>query len=214
MVTQFLTLSPRQAIEIIEAAGVKDAPRLISDHVAAGLVKSYAQVQTTITANGERASVRGGAVAAIVWERMIRDDVCCDAWDGGTVRLAGSDLIGGELAMQITGLSFNPADIDRLAGQQRPARQQSTMRRREAVEAVGHQPVAGAGVLPAPMERRPDPKAIPDGALLATVKQAEAALGFGRTKINELMNDGTLARVKVGGATRIEVASIRAFACR
>jgi hypothetical protein len=41
-----------------------------------------------------------------------------------------------------------------------------------------------------------------------------AALGLGRTKINELMNDGRLVRSKIDGAVRIEVASIRALASR
>jgi hypothetical protein len=41
-----------------------------------------------------------------------------------------------------------------------------------------------------------------------TVKQAMAALGLGRTKINALMGEGALARVKVGARTLITVESI------
>ncbi len=39
-----------------------------------------------------------------------------------------------------------------------------------------------------------------------------AALGMGRTKVNEMMQDERLVRVKIDGAARIEVASIRALA--
>lgn len=52
---------------------------------------------------------------------------------------------------------------------------------------------------------------IAPGAILATINQTMAATGFGRTKVNALVNAGTLVARKVGRSTRIEVASILAL---
>lgn len=66
-------------------------------------------------------------------------------------------------------------------------------------------------VEPSPSQLGRGATGIPDGAILATVNQTMAALGLGRTKVNDLMNVRTLVRVKVGGRTMITVESIRAL---
>ena len=210
-VTQFHPLTPKQAIDIIDATGVEDAAKLIRDHAAAGLVKSYAQVQVTIGARGERTSVRGAAVSAELWERMIREDVDCDAWNGGTVRLAGSGLIGGEPAVHITGIGFNPSDVERLACQQRPAPTRPAKPKTVPIVALEARE-AGEPVAAPVARRRPDPTTISSGAILCTIKQAGDALGIGRTKVNGLMNSGKLERVEDIAGVRITVASVRALA--
>lgn len=209
--TDTYAMTPKQALEVIEATGAEDPARLIADHAAAGLVRSYAQVQQTIEAGGERNVVRGARVQPAVWERMIAEGVWRQAWTGGTVRMVRSDLIGGAPAVHVTGFAFHPADVERLANQQHPTPQGAAKHTKVAAQ-VQTEISEGELVTVTPPPQKPQPSAIPPGALLATVKQAEAALGFGRTKINGLMNDGTLVRVKKGHAVRIEVASIRAFA--
>jgi hypothetical protein len=85
------------------------------------------------------------------------------------------------------------------------------------IEAVGRtsrfsvlaEPVA----VPASAKRAsPDLTEIPPGAILCTIKQAGEALGFGRTKVNELMNAGQLERREINGAVRITVESVRSAA--
>lgn len=50
------------------------------------------------------------------------------------------------------------------------------------------------------------------GKLLLTVAETQAALGLGRTAVNELMNDGRLVRQHIDGGVRIEVGSVKALA--
>lgn len=207
MLTAFHPVPPAKAIQLVEAAGVANAAQLIRDFTAAGLVKSYALVLETIEPSGSRTCVRGGTVPAELWQRVVNDGVEDAAWIGGTVRLAGADLIGGAPAVSITGIGFNDKDLQRLIEHQQGGVPRPVARKAPAatVEPVGvPQPAAAP-------KRRPDPGAIPDGALLATVKQVEAALGFGRTKVNELMNQGRLQRVAIDGGVRITVASVMAL---
>ncbi len=62
VVTDQYAMTPKQALTVIEAAGVDDAAKLIRDHAAAGLVRSYAQLQVTIAADGGRQELRGGRI--------------------------------------------------------------------------------------------------------------------------------------------------------
>lgn len=206
--TAFHPVPPAKAIQRVEAAGISNAAQLIRDFTAAGLVKSYALVLETIEPAGSRTCVRGGTIPAGLWQRVVNDGVEDSAWIGGTVRLAGADLIGGKPAVFITGIGFNDKDLQRLiehqqGGVPKPAAKKTSV---PIVESVG---ALQSTTSP---KRRPDPGAIPDGALLATVKQAEAALGFGRTKVNELMNQGRLERIVIDGGVRITVESVKALA--
>lgn len=47
--------------------------------------------------------------------------------------------------------------------------------------------------------------------LLTTVEEASRLLGIGVTKVYDLMRKRTLAFVKIGGATRIELAAIHDY---
>lgn len=207
--TKFCALTPKQALEVITAAGVEDAAKLIRDHAAAGLVKSYADMQLTIDARGKRSSVRGGAVAPVVWERIARDGVSDDVWGGGTVRLAGSDLLGGEPTIHVTGVAFRPDDIKRLAGQQRPG--QPTRPRPQAIPAGGLEAVEQT---PATTQARraPDLSALHSGALHLTVEQTKAALSIGHTTVYKLLKAGDLKRAPSKAGTRITAESVRRYA--
>lgn len=202
-------MAPRQALNAIEAVGVQDAAKLVRDHAAAGLIRSYAQLQVTIEAGGDRHEVRGGKVLPSTWERIIAADVDHDVWSGGTARLAGSGLIGGTPAILVTGVAFHPDDIKRLANQQQP---------KPSVERVvsPESPTPGDEAGPPPMLTRVEKRQVLDltalhsGALLLSVKQTMAALAIGRTKVYELIKEGKLDRPD--GETRITAASVRRYA--
>lgn len=60
-----------------------------------------------------------------------------------------------------------------------------------------------------PLSKRPLRDAIPPGAITISVDQAMQATGIERTKINQMMKDGTLDRRKSGRRTLITVESVR-----
>jgi hypothetical protein len=60
--------------------------------------------------------------------------------------------------------------------------------------------------------RSPRAKIIGLEPLLVTVREAGALLGFGKTKIFQLLECGALERRKVNGATRITLRSVRELA--
>ena len=199
-----------KAVELIESAGNLDARRVISDNAAAGLVKSFARVIETEPVAGGRDRLLGATVPVDLWQRIIREGVIEDVWTGGTVRLAGADMIGGAPAVSITGIGFAEKHLHQTIDHHRGQVSGEPRSKKVTVELAGKI----AAPVDAPLAERsaPDPAAIPAGAMLCTIKQAMAALGMGRTKINEMMADGRLVRVKIDGAARIEVASIRASA--
>ena len=210
--TDQYALAPKAALELIQAAGVDDAAKVIRDHAAAGLLRSYASSQITLDANGTRAQVRGAAVSAETWERMIRSDVHDDVWGGGTVRVQGSNLLGGDPALNVTGITFHAGDIDKLAQHHRPARRQVTVKgtgdelaATAIVEAaVSHDTPLGKS------QQTPDLSALNAGALLLTVKQVQAALGISRTTVYKLVGEAKLERPQ--GETRITSVSVRRYA--
>ena len=189
-----------------------DARRLLADYAAAGLVRSYALVIETTEVDRRKAIVRGAAVPVDLWQRVVREGATPDVWTGGTVRLQADDLIGGAPGVDVTGIGFHKGDLDRLVDHHGGRASGA----KHHVEVTPETPTTGPGfgeqVRTGARRRKPNPAAIPPGAIFATVAQTEAALGFGRTKINEMMNDGRLVKHKIDGATRIEVASIMALA--
>lgn len=211
---EFYSLTPSMAVEFIEAAGVPHGRRILSDFAAAGLIKAYAEVIETIADNGSADSLRGLVVRPELWQRIVREGVVGDVWTGGTVRLSAGELIGSLPEVRITAISFSERHLQRVVDRHRCAR---LARKVLPITApvISPPPVTTeTAEPPLVVERsagRGDMSAIPPGALLATVYQAQCALGLGRTKVTELMNDGTLVRKTIGRAVRIEVGSIQAF---
>lgn len=174
------------------------------------MLKGYALVVETSAAGSERHVKRQAAVPRDLWRRVIHQEVGESVWRGGTIRLKAVPAEGWP-EVEITGLSFNPASVRRLASH------------------YDKEPIAhpdGAKLTPIPQVCRPQSAnlnraselrvpevyAIPPGAQTVTVKQAMAALGLGRTKVNQLMKEGRLIRVKIDKSTRITVESIKALA--
>ncbi|WP_230832381.1 hypothetical protein [Qipengyuania citrea] len=201
---------PSKAIERVEAAGFSEARKLLADFAAAGLIKTYALARATTPTGQSPETVRDAAIPAEVWQRINAEGKVAEAMEGGTVRLAGSDLIGGEPEVQITAISFSHASLSKVLD--RYCSQQQILSTAQA-KAV----VAPARKAQPPVEEQADPKARADakapppilpGDVVSSVAQAMRATGLGRTKINDLMNDGTLVRKKMGRRTLITVESI------
>lgn len=165
--------------------------------------------QVTIDARGGRACVRGGAIAPDAWERMISEGVDRDVWDGGTVRLSGSDLVGGVPALHVTGVAFHTDDIESLAKQQRPTGGRTPATRATVAQAPATINDVEEAVVAKPERQRqaPDLSVLHSGALLLTVKQTEAALARGRTWIYDRIKEGKLEQPE--GDSRITAASVR-----
>lgn len=206
LLTAFQPITPQQAIDIAERAGVPDARRVIIDFAAAGLVKGYALVCETMTAS-ERTTKRDAAISTDLWKRLQRDGVADRVWGGGTIRLV-VDPASNLPEVHITGVSFSQASVQRLVhhhGGSAPAAPKPTEPRK---------PIEPTAVPTAVSLGRSAPSAIPADAVTVTVKQAMAMLGLGRTKINEMMNDGRLVKRKFDRRTMIDVESIRRLADR
>ena len=211
--TAFHPLVPSKAIEMIEAAGISHAQRLIRDHAAAGLVKSYAMMVETTEASGKPTCVRGAAVPVELWRRIVAERADEDVWTGGTVRLAPGELVGGAPAVSITGIGFNGSDLQRLIDQhrgvpsKRPARAKVTA---SPSPFIDDQP----GIAPEPDRQRkaPDLTALQAGALHLTVAETKAALSIGHTTFYKLLNAGDLERAPSKAGTRVTTASVRRYA--
>jgi hypothetical protein len=108
--TAFRPIPARQAAELIEAAGIPDARRLLIDSAAADLVKAYALVMETIEQRGAPKVDRGSTIPVHVMQRVMSQGVADNLWSGGTVRLPGSDLIGGMPEVNLTTVGFSERD--------------------------------------------------------------------------------------------------------
>jgi len=216
------TITPMKAVQIVEAAGIEDAPTIIADFAAAGLVKGYALATETVDARGVRTCVRGAKVPVEFWQRATMDGVDVDVWTSGTFRLAGSDLVGGAPAAVVTGITFNAKHIDWLIAhhdgvtvsrrRKRKASVAPTEDAQQATEAVADVNADRQGASRA--RRQPDPAAISPAALVATMKETEAMLGVCRGTVYNLIDRGKLVRVKGTSlrSVKIEAASVRALA--
>jgi hypothetical protein len=205
-----------KAAQIVETAGVQDAQTIIADFAAAGLVKAYALAIETIDARGQSACMRGATVPADLWQRVILDGIIADVWASGTVRLAGSELVGGPPAAIVTGITFNAKHIDWLIahhdGVSVPRRRKRKAAAAPAISGPADEADVPAADVPSPKPKA-NPAAIPAGALFASMEQTMLALNKSRGTIYNLIERGQLIRHNDGlRSVSIDVASIRAFA--
>lgn len=208
----FNPIPPRRAAELVEEAQLGDAGRVLVDFAAAGLVKGYARLIETVDASGKRSEVRDSRIPRELWRRIVEEGRAEDVWTIGTVRLAGSGLVGGDPAITLIGIRFDDVSLQAVVAQHsgtaRPLMRAKLVKPRDA-PATTVAPVVEPAALPQPS--RPGLSAIPDGAVTVTIKQAMAAVGLGRTTVDKLCGEGKLTRVKVGGRALITVESIRAL---
>lgn len=195
---------PIHAIELVQAKNLGSPEVLLADFAAAGLIKTYALVRE-IRPEGEPSVVlRDSQIPAEEWKRIVMSGSVQMAMNGGTVRLEGTPFKGGQPSVQITGISFSPTSLVKVLDRYCAGSTVNTM-------AVESRPKAQTdaredGVTRA--SRAPAVKPILPGDLTASVAQVMAATGLGRTKVNQLMSEGTLKRSKVGKRTLISVNSL------
>ena len=211
--TAFNTISPQSAAALITQAGMGDPMAVLANHGMSGSIKGYADWMEKVQPNGSREEVRLKRIPREMWRRIIYEGKTADVATG-TVHLDGSSDFGGGPKCAIVGILFDDmslqATIARHSAKPRgyPARPKAPPPARISTASLS----AVCGTPPVdhipPERRRPDPSAIPPGAITVTVKQAMAATGLGRTTIDGLMKRGVLERVKVGSRTLITVASI------
>jgi hypothetical protein len=177
---------------------------MLADFAAAGLVKSYALIRETIPVGGTPHLIRDGSVPTELWDRIIEEGRTREAMTGGTVRLAGSDLIGGTPAVRLTGIQFSEGSLLKVLARYRATPAPVPNVSPKAASPARANPPAAPEPSPAPLKN-----AIPPGAITISVDQAMQATGIGRTKINQMMKNGTLDRRKSGRRTLITVESVR-----
>lgn len=210
--TAFQPLVPAKAVELIEAAGIPHAARLLRDHAAAGLVRSYAMLVETIEVSGATTCVRGAALAVELWRRIVNEAADDDVWSGGTVRLGASDLVGGAPGVNITGIGFNGFDLRQLIDQHRGVSSKRSMRVNVTVSPQPNEDQASVAPQSANRRKAPDLSPLHSGAFHLTVEQTKAALSIGHTTVYKLLNAGELERAPSKVGTRITAASVRRYA--
>ena len=112
--TAFVPIPAREAAELVEAAGIPHARRVLIDSAAAGLVDTYAMATLTFDTRDRFATVRGAAIPLGIWHRMAQASDIDSIWCGGTVRLAGNGLTGGVPDVHVTGVGFGERSLQRL----------------------------------------------------------------------------------------------------
>ena len=211
-------ISTQDAVALVEAAGLNDPVLKLTHYGRAGLVDGHAKWMEVVQPSGVRSEVRHKRIPAHVWRRILDEKKWHEILDD-TVSLDGSSNFGGGAKLTLTGFRFDERSV------------KSAIAHRDAtpVKTQAAPPTCSTGAgntssrtidnddpLPATQPKRqrkaPDPTAIPEGALLCTVKQAGAALGCGRTTINKYMSDGRVERVEGVAGTRITVVSVRKLA--
>jgi hypothetical protein len=185
-------------------------------------VKAYALAIKVIDARGVSTCVRGATMPVDLWQRVILDGIAADVWASGTFRLAGSELVGGAPAAVVTGITFNAKHIDWLIAHHdgAPVSRRRMRKTTDAPKKDAAQPIETVAEVASVAEdavtvrRRPDPSAIPPGALVATIKQTETALGVSRGTVYNLIDRGKLLRVEGTSlrSVKIDAASVRALA--
>ena len=200
---------PAKAVEHVEGSGLLEAGKILADFAAAGLIKSYALAHTTMRLGQPSETIRDAAIPAQIWQRIVEEGKVAAALNSGTVRLIGSGLIGGTPEVQLTGISFSESSLSKVLSRYCAAAGSST---------PISNPVLSKNLPPNPADEPSiDATAahksklfspILPGDLVASVAQAMHVTGLGRTKINELMKDGTLVRKKIGRRTLITIESI------
>lgn len=206
-------IPPVKAIEVTEAAGLPNAKAILADYAAAGLIKTYALIRQTASVGGELKTVRDAQIPNEVWQRIVAENKVCDALNGGTIRLQGSHLRGGESFVQITGISFSEASLANVL--ERYCRTS----RHSSVSSAKPSPTPPSSQLP---DKDPSPIAddfqskkvpppIKPGDLLASIAQTKQVTGLGRTTVDKLIKQGIFVKKDVGRRTLVTVESIERF---
>lgn len=211
----FNPIAPRHAASLVDEASLGEAAKVLVDFAAAGLVKGYARLIESVDAAG-RTEVRDSRIPRDLWRRIADAGKSDQVLSAAKISLEAGPV---EPAVEITGIRFDDKSLQSVIAQHsaaaRPIDETSasmpTGRADPVTELEPREieiPIVAASSSP---KVRPALSALPEGAVLVTVNQAMAALGLGRTKVNDLMTKGTLVRVKIDTRTLITTESIRSM---
>lgn len=203
---------PGKAIELVKSRNLNAPEKLLADYATAGLIKTYALMREIRPTGGPTKTVRDSQIPQEEWGRIVASDNVVTALNGGTVQLEGSNLPGGLPTIRITGISFSEASLTKVLD--RYCTDAPSIILQEPLARIPEPQVGRSSAIPSQSSkhRRKEVAPIKPGDLTATVAQAVQATGLGRTKIDQLMRDGTLERTKVGRRTLISVESIERLA--
>lgn len=211
----FNPIAPRRAAELIEQAGIGNPANILVGSSSIGLVKAYARMIETKNADGTHSGVRDSRIPRDLWQRIADAEMGEQILSSFTVLLAAEPA---NPAVAISGIRFDDKSLLALIGQHSAAARHSNemispnvAERAQQVTEVAAKEAKVPDAAASSPKARPALSALPEGAVLVTVNQAMAALGLGRTKVNDLMVKGTLVRVKIDTRTLITSESIRAL---
>lgn len=203
-------IHPAKALELVKSRNLDDPGALLADFAAAGLIKTYALMREIRLEGGEIETIRDAQIPPGDWHRIVASDKVSAVLNGGTVRLEGSGLRGGDPSVLITGISFSEPSLAKLLD--RYCADSSVSFSDQLSHSGAEATLTGA---PSSSQTcKPDEEdvsPIKPGAITASVAQTEQATGLSRTTIDKLMREGALDRIKVGRRTLITVESIERF---
>lgn len=194
---------PAQAIALVQARNLDSAETLLADFAAAGLIKTYALMREIRPEGGPSIAYRDSQIPAEEWDRIVMSNSVEDALNGGTVRLPGASVKGGQPSVQITGVSFSKTSLEKLLDRYCTGSSKDEGRVSSSVRAIDPPAAAGSVLSNAPPIKR--------GARLATIPQVMAETGLGRSKVNQLMKAGTLERRKFGTRAMVTIESLERY---
>jgi len=232
-VVAFIPISPAAARHLLHGIGQEDEGTILSDFVEAGIVKAYARVVETLTADGGRTEVRDAQIPRPLWKRIVAEDKVGNALATGSVKLQGDGLVGGRPAVMITGVRFNEANVRDVATQHGPTPPiavptmalpktkpvPKTAGPLPLIDIINASPAASAKAqatvesvvgASAPIAAAPRIRAtLPEGDVMVSIADTGDILGVSRGTVGNLVKRGDLISKKLGSRTMIYARSIR-----
>ncbi|SFO02179.1 helix-turn-helix domain-containing protein [Sphingomonas sp. OK281] len=235
----FIPISPAAARHILHGISEADVGTILSDFVEAGLIRAYARVVETLTADGGRTEVRDAQIPRPLWKRIVAEEKVEHVLATGSVKLSGDGLVGGRPAVMITGVRFNEANLRDVASQHSPtlpiaapatAPQKAKPAPKVSPKVAANLPlieimdtlptptatpaatVKPAAIVPAPVAATPRTRAtLPEGDVMVSIADTMDILGVSRGTVGNLVKRGDLISKKLGTRTMIYAKSIRAL---
>ncbi len=235
----FIPISPAAARHILHGISEADVGTILSDFVEAGLIRAYARVVETLTADGGRTEVRDAQIPRPLWKRIVAEDKVGHVFATGSVKLSGDGLVGGRPAVMITGVRFNEANLRDVASQHSPtlpitAPATAPQKTKPApkvlpkvaeplplIEIMDTLPTSAAtpaaavkraAIAPAPVAATARARAtLPEGDVMISIADTMDILGVSRGTVGNMVKRGDLVSKNLGTRTLIYAKSVRTF---
>lgn len=230
----FIPISPAAARHILHGVSNADEGTILSDFVEAGLIRAYARVVETLTADGGRSEIRDGQIPRALWKRIVAEGKVDQTLATGSVKLGGDGLVGGRPAVMITGVRFNEGNVRDVALQHgptppapvaaiampkaQPAQKTLAVAPLPLIDIMDapRTPTSSANDVvivaapPAPVAAAPRKRVtLPEGDVMVSIADTMDILGVSRGTVGNLIKRGDLIAKKLGTRTMIFARSIR-----